>query len=285
MMVILIFLQLFFSQSNDIYYVSHINGKVMSSKTRQALKIGDQLKLDDALIFNSDEDLVALISPQKGRYTLRRKKSLNASRLPGILVKLSENLIPTNLTQTLAGRGVINSKNDLKFFFKNLARKQGDTIPRLTLLDTLSFSLSKSAFKDLTKQFFFIRYTLNGEVINKKLSFDIAGNTSGEIALVIDKNLFLVDGKPIDQANTSALGLYYYDAVQKQSELISALKISSYPPEQLIQEVKVLKSNLNLLYASSPNRVKIVEDIILDELSVYYGYLNQQEILEFILHP
>ncbi len=238
----------FFQSGGDIYYVSHVAGSVCNYTSGKQVEIGDKMSLKDSLVFSSAGDRVAVINPVKGRFVVQKIKQLPPGRLPGIILAINENLVPANTSHTLAGRGVISNLYDLKLFFTSLAAQKNDTVAPLLLVDTLRFTIDKNKFSDRQNKFFFVRYTLNNEIINKRLAYHEPSTAADSLMILIDRSVQVVDNKKIDPKSTGTMRLFYYDASQKTSEPVGIFMLNSTSGKKLLQETKVLYENLLRFY-------------------------------------
>jgi len=281
MLKLILLINLFFSHPPDEYFVAHIHGKIYHSGTNNVIKLGEKINLDQALDFTTESDFLAVISPARGRFLIRKNKGGKRSSAPRILVAISDNLVPATLPQTLAGRGNVNSPADLKMMFNNLAKKQQDTLVNILLIDSVKLELEGAGFNERDSKFFFIRYDFSREAINKKLNF-MPGTNLKELFLVIDKGIFLVDGKSIDPGLTSNLQLFYYNASERSSDLIGKIKIILVEKNIILQEIGILQKNLRILYEGKKNQNELIRDAIFSELENNYGYIDRVNILALL---
>jgi hypothetical protein len=220
MVKLLFLLNVFLFRQDNYFFVSNVKGKIFYAKTKAAVLVGDQLKLNEELIFNNETDEVDVISPSKGKFIIRKTRPLAHTKLSGIILTISDNIAPAVIPQTLAGRGIINNTDDLRQFLQFLAVAQHDTAANLAVIDTLRITLSRLSFGQTTAKFFFLRYVYRNHVINKKLNF-MKPVDEKNLILVLDNNIKYIDQQQIDPAGIVDPALYYYDSAEKISVRIA----------------------------------------------------------------
>jgi len=274
-MLLIILFKLFFHAPGDDYYVSYVRGNVFFAANNRPVVVGEKLHLQDQLIFGDPTNFVAVINPEKGRFIINRIKTLPATRLNGVLLAISENIVPVTLPQTLAGRGSINSLDDLRLFFSQLSQTQKSATPRLMLADTLKIILSAANFTDRVNQYFFLRYRYAGETVNKKLDYQVNGDI---LQLVLDRRIYQVDGQPVQHGQLSDIQLFFYDSQLKQTQMISPLDISDVKPEDVVREINVLFTNLWLFYKANPGKKEYINNVIRQIITDEYGFADSRQL-------
>lgn len=53
-----------------IYHVIHVNGTIQIKASGKLLEIGDKISSEDEIVFKTPDAMAALISAEKGRFTL-----------------------------------------------------------------------------------------------------------------------------------------------------------------------------------------------------------------------
>lgn len=179
--------------AQNSYYVLNARGTVKVKKTGAVVKVNDQISDKDVLLFSSPNDALAVISTKNGRMILKPKPTAKSSELVCVV---SEILNPG--TGRLSARaGKINNVIELKKYFGE---------DSLLILGTSRVWISPSAFIMDASNFFFVRYTLNGETINKKLSFD-------KDSLILNAaEIYKVDGKSVLASEVKEAKLFYKSA-------------------------------------------------------------------------
>jgi hypothetical protein len=142
--------------------------------------------------------------------------------------------------------GLFNNALDFTQYFK-------DTV---LFLPVMKYPVNAN-YRPTEKSFFFIRYTYNGEDINKKLE------ASGDTLLIVRNELFSIDKKPIDPAKVSNMRLMHM--ADSEITLFARLNVVSPDPNELAEGVKVLKK----LY--SPKEVR---DETISYLTELYGKVD-----------
>lgn len=109
----------------------------------------------------------------------------------------------------------------------------------LAIGDTLTLEIPDEAFAMNNDSFFYMQYrwSREPEPVNKRLGF------SGNLLFFDKKNLFSVDGQPIDPAETSAYALYYYNSRANVSTLINSFDLVFCDEPALRAEIDVIIAN------------------------------------------
>ena len=77
-----------FSEPADVYHVIHVRGTIQIKASGKLLKTNDKISSDDEVVFKMPDAVAAVISPKKGRFTLRTdnlKKETGESELNGFV--------------------------------------------------------------------------------------------------------------------------------------------------------------------------------------------------------
>ena len=200
--------------AQNIYYVLNVKGNVRLEKTKTPLRVNDQISGQDALIFGSPNDVVAVISTKTGRMILRPKPSAKSSELVSVV---SDILNPGTARLSTRGGGVTNIV-ELENYFG------ADT---LYVLGTNKVWISPSAFPMNEANFFFVRYTYKGETINKKLNFE------KDSLILSASELYKIDNAPINARDVSDATLFYKQGASASEK--SAFSVS-FPNEALVKQ-------------------------------------------------
>lgn len=234
----------FHTFAQDVYYVSHIEGKVRKVAGKKYLVLGQALTLKDSLIFNTHNDYVSLISPVKGSRTARFEKVVYPSKGNEIVMCLKDMLVPSVIVVPTAARGgvVINSVFD----FENYIVSFADQHTPFLIIDSLLISLGPAFAVNTAQQFFYARYRLSNQDINKKLSFRNT-RSDGSIALALNDSIFMIDGKPVRQADVDSVRLYYYNAAKQLSLPVGMVRLEIVTSAAILEELCVIKTNFQPL--------------------------------------
>jgi hypothetical protein len=200
--------------AQNIYHVLNTKGIIKIKKTGNTLKTNDQISDKDVLIFSKATDAVAVISTKNGRMILRPKQNPKSSEL---ICVVSEILNPG--TGRLSARnGSITNAIEIQKYFSD---------DSLNILGTTKVWISPMAYPMNAENFFFVRYTWQGQSINKKLSFN-------KDSLILNASeLYKVDGKNISVVEISDAKLYYKKG---SSNLMVCTFTISFPDETKVNE-------------------------------------------------
>jgi hypothetical protein len=257
--LLLAMLLVFAPPTEEVYFITFVKGTIILEKTQKALKVGDKISPKDKIIFREKDAMAAVLSPQKGRFTLTADKAQKNAK-GEFLALIEASMSPLGSAKKLSTRtGLLTNMIELqKFFAANDSLSQG----RFLVIGKGKYVLAKSAFPLDDKHFFFIRYLYEGQQINKKLSYSAD-------TLFMDKAVYQVDGKDIVPAAVSDMKLYQYVVRDKpESVLITDFHPAFIEREKLKEEIRVLVAQLKVLYK---NDFEIVYNNVLLHVNTYYG--------------
>lgn len=220
----------------DEYKVIKVIGDIVYKQSGKSMSTGDVFKSDSPLIFKTDNSRAAVISRVKGRFVLAPPSR-----------KQTTNLVPA--VNTISSRsGAIVNALDIKNHF------QGDYL----IIDEIAVPVSPQTFPQDKNHFFFLSYEYKGEDIMKKLA------NRGEKLVIIKKDVFSIDGKPIEPYNTK-MNLYYRDATSKENTKLSTFN-GVFPDEDLLKkEVQVILNE----YKNKPDAEQFQQ--VKGYLTEFYG--------------
>ncbi len=157
--LLLFFLFQLFSLNAENLYVMHIKGVIFNNTKKVSLKQGDNISETDEIKFQSGDAMAAVMSPSKGRFTLKPNQVQKTSQSEFIgLVK--SNIVPSYKHANT--RATLNTLPDLQgFFCEKPILVSGNT--EITILPTV-FEINEKAF-------FYLTFQYKNEKINKKIPF------------------------------------------------------------------------------------------------------------------
>jgi hypothetical protein len=220
------------------FKVITVNGEIVATKANITLENGVEIYSDDNFDFRKPNSRAAMINSERGRVVLTEQNASDA---------FSKAAFAPAISSVSARSGAVSSIAELKSIFDD----------KLLIIECIKLKVGSAEFPMEDNKFFFIRYTYNDEIINKKLSFNLD-------TLIIDKNeLFTVDGKAIESQNINQFNLYYH---QKGSEQPESILINAFEP--IFVSTKQLKPEIDIIFEEFKGKSF---DIILSEV---YDYLN-----------
>lgn len=239
----------------QIHTVIKTRGKVTLQSTNKPLRRDDKFKMGpmrfskikDALVTIDEKDGAFLHYPADSTLTKHRSKPLRGP------VGTRAGYIHTDLQL----RNFLNENSSL-----------------LLLDGQFSLILGKTAFPMDSQYYFFLQYTWRGEQIPKKLPF------RGDTLFIDAKELYKVDGKPINPAEVSdEYYMYYHSEEDSVSLAYPALEVPIYlaqpDMESLKQEIAILLKGDSTL--SRQERCKKIEAY----LEAAYGKPGDVELAVF----
>lgn len=200
------------------YTAIHVMGKIYLPDRQEYLKRGTKIDEAEKLEFQSSDAKAAMLSSSRGRYVIQPgPKNTSTDNLS---FALSSVIMPVK-GQMSTRAGGINNALDFE--------KQLGEAPVAWLSDELSFDVSSSAYPIDDNRFFYMAYTYQNEVINKKLSSD------GQSLKFIKSEIFKVDDQPIASEDASNMELYYYDADKGEAQLVVKPQLVNISTDELTE--------------------------------------------------
>jgi hypothetical protein len=268
--LLLSILLIFAAPPEEVYFITFVKGTIVLEKTQKVLKVGDKISPKDKIVFKDKDAMAAVLSPQKGRFTLTADKAQKNSK-GEFLALIEASMSPMGSAKKLSTRaGLLTNIMELqKFFAASDSLSQG----RFLVIGKGKYSLSKEAFPLDEKHFFFIRYNYEGQQINKKLSYKAD-------TLFIDNTVYQIDEKDIKKSNVSDMKLYQYIIKDKpESILITDFNPVFISRDQIKSELRVLVDQLKVLYK---NNFEDIYNNALLHVNTYYGKPDQEVLRKIV---
>ena len=205
------------------YQVLQVKGEIVRSSDGTILKPGDKISEEEQIQFVTKDAMAAVLSEEKGRYIIKVKSE--ETDQSDLIYVLKSTISPVRGGMSSRSSGIRNQV-DLMLYFQEE--------PFVWVGDLIRVKIAPSAFRMNDKNYFFLRYTVNEEKINKKLPFE-------DDILIIDKSLvFTVDGQSFNAADAGNYELFYYRS--SHEEATSMAKIDFVLMD--IEDVEILYSAL-----------------------------------------
>jgi hypothetical protein len=233
---------------SETYKVIKVDGSIIYQKTGKSMATGDQFLESEKLVFKTNESRAAVISGLKGRFILSAQNN-----------GLSNNLLPAmNNVKTRAG--ALLNLIDLQNYFKG----------NFLVVDERKQKIAEAGFPMNETNFFYVQYVYNGEEIHKKLSFD--GNE-----LVISKaELFTIDGKTVASQDRINLKLWYRNAEEKKSLLVSEFACVMPAKAEIMKELEVITKE------HQKGEEKKLEEDVAGFLNDFYGSVDTDYVRQLL---
>lgn len=263
-LLIIIFLFSFSSScfSSDTYYVIHVKDAIIVKNTGTLLKVGDAISSEEELVFKSPNAVAAVISPQKGRFTLSAREKHSEGEYKEF-VDLVRNLLMPSTHRVSTRSGVLNNLVDLKNHF------EGDNY---LIIEKVLLIVDANVFPMADTAFFYVRYTFDNEFINKKLKFN------GDTLIIDPKTLYTIEGDSIQSSRTSDTKLYYYRKKAEQSILIAEFN-PVIPDETLLRKECMLL--ISQLKKQEKDAISISNEVIAF-LNEFYGKPDIMDVTQWL---
>lgn len=229
-----------FAQSD--YTVIKVYGDILLKKDNRSLNQGDRFSDKDVLVFRTTESKAAVVHPEKGRLIISEASGGSKS-----------NFVPA--MSNVSTRGVnVTTASDLINEFK------GNYI----FFNKVNLKVNPNLFPLGENSFFFIRYTYEGETINKRL-----GYTSDTVIINKDE-LLRVDGTPVDAKQISEMKLFFMK--DKKTSFICAFN-------PVFPEMELLKKEIQIIAQTLSSKDKL---FLIDEIEAYlienYGKFDKTDL-------
>lgn len=204
------------------YHVLQVKGSVRKTSGVQ-VKPGEVISQNDKLAFGSADDAVAVVNPKLGRFIIKPGPAAGN----GEFLTMVKDAVTPGIKKLSTRSAVIGNVVDFQTFFQD----------PWVILDQLVVKVSTVAFPLSPESFFFIRYRLNDEEINKKLKF------SGDTIIIFRDELFSVDDAPIDPHQAKEQRLFHFHS--GKAHFISNVSLIAPDLNSLRGELQALARSLD----------------------------------------
>lgn len=235
----------------ESYKVVKVLGTIIVKKTGAALSQGDVIQSTDPIVFKTPDSKASVISSEKGRFVLAANSSNNNS------ASVKSNLIPPMSNISSRGLSMLNF-SDIKNNFSG----------NYLLLDKVDVSIAKDIFPMNDSCFFFFTYKYKNEDINKRLKHN------GDTLLIIEKELFKVDGLPISHAESTFVKVNYYS--KKTPLTINEMNVITPNLDQVKKECEMI------LNESQKKSYKEKVNDVTSYLNEFYGKIDEDNVKQWL---
>lgn len=197
-----------FQANCQSYTVIHTIGKIYDSSTEKYLAKGMKVSEKSNLKFETDGARAAVLSSSRGRFVIQKNK--NSTSTSDAIYALTSVISPVR-GRLSTRSGSINNTLDFEKHFN-----EG---PVALVGKSYRTSVSSTSYPMTENQFFYVQYQFKDETINKKLS-------NNEENMIIDiPSFYSIDDAAIDPEMAKNFKLYYYDATNGTSSLITDMQL------------------------------------------------------------
>ncbi len=256
-LVVVIFLFIVFQAKSQEYQVLHIKGEIVRVADDSLLKPGDKIMGEERIHFKTKDAMAAVLSAEKGRYIIKANGA--TADQSDLIYVLKSTVSPVRGGMSTRAAG-INNAIDFKLYF--------DEAPYVWAGDQIRLKVSSYAFPMNDTHYFFVRYEINDEAVNKKLDFE------DDILIFVKSTLFNVDGNSVNPNEIDHYELYYHNSTNEESVLLSDI-------EFVLLDMKTLKELYDQYQDSSEEAYYEIADILsnlygkCDPLQLRYNLKNQ----------
>ncbi|QHT65829.1 hypothetical protein GXP67_03690 [Rhodocytophaga rosea] len=264
----ILFTSLLFQQKEEIYHVVHVKGTVINKKTKQALKLQDQLKPSDELIYQTPDARVVVYSTAKGRFLLDKPTADKAGKADAPLSeywRFVKNLfMPASAGEHLSTRALETPAiDDLESFFG---------INTFVFIgDTYKLRVDRGEYPMSGGKYFVYKYVYNGTDYSKRIAH------TGDTLIFDRKSLYTIKDQVISPEEAGKVDIYYFNA------RTSPLKITTMRPVFLpeVQLKKELQGMISILKNQQLSEESLIDQLY-EHVVVVYGRTNRQMLKEWI---
>jgi hypothetical protein len=226
-----------------------VNGEIIATKANVTLKNGVEVNSDDNFDFRRPNSRAAMINAERGRIVLTEQNAADA---------FSRAAFAPAMSSVSSRSGAVSNIGELQTIFAD----------KMLIIDEIELQVGAEYFPMEDQKFFFIRFTFNNEIINKRLPY------TGDVLKIDKDELFVVDGKPITAPDEKEVSLYYHNKTDEKPE---SVLISSFEPvfvsgESLKPEVKIIIDE----FEGQPTDKMLAE--IYDYLNSFYGNIDRTHL-------
>jgi hypothetical protein len=242
-------------EDNGKLKVIKVIGSIVIKDTQKLLSTGDEINSKVPLNFKSSDARAAVINMKnKSRYVLTSEASNDEGSM-GVTAKT--HLIPSAITVSSRGVSLLNIIDIQNYFTGNFV-----------ILDRMKMKVNSQNFPMDANHLFYVRFKYKGEDINKKLDF------SGDTLIIDKEKLFIVDGKPIFQADNTNAKLFYMEG--NKSTLINEFNL-------IFPEVSSFKKEVNVFWDPSDKKTYSVKvDDVISYINEFYGKTDRDNVMEWL---
>ena len=240
--------------------VCHIDGHVayngLPVRVGSEIPYTDDLELD----FSTGQDIVVVVSPEKGRYVISARNSMVVGGI--VKVRVRENFVPCPM---LRDGERMSAETDIHDLLRD---------GRFSILDSVSLPLNAAYVDDHANQYFLLSYQYNGRQLAKKIAI-----SPSHPYLTLSADLFRSYDEQIDPAHAQQIELYFHDADKDLSEKITDLKITSLLSESTIEELRVLVSGIRA-YTNNDEALTFQE--VKSHIEEFYGQISNVTLQNYL---
>lgn len=235
------------------FKVITVNGEIVAVKANVTLQNGLEVLSNENFDFKKPNSRAVMINSERGRIVLTEQNATDA---------FSKAAFAPAISAVSSRSSSMVSQADIKNYFSN----------KLLVLDKLEVKIGSDLYPLNENSFFFVRYTYNGETINKRLPFK-------ENVLFINKaDIYTVDGKAIEMPDKNEISLYYY---RKGSETPESVFISNFMP--IFVKTNDIKPEVSIIideFKGKPTDQIIGE--VYDYLTSFYGSIDKSDVEKWV---
>jgi len=254
-----------FSQTDELFNIIRINGKIYNISTGEDLNQGNTLKPQDKLNFESDQSSGIVISNLRKKYTLRMPYDLGVGDDVFAIAELSLN--PILSRGQLSTRGLMgpNGVKDLKTY---LSEENFNIIG-----DEIDIHLDKNLYPLNDDKFIVFYYKINDMQVSKKVGFD-------KQYLNINKEKLLEsNGEILNSDTLSYVSIYQYEKSTEETNLITQVNISFINKDNLRKEFLAIVPILKKQNYENEEIRQYLFEYFFD----VYGNVDETQLNNFIL--
>lgn len=234
--------------AQEQYSVVMIRGAIRKLPNRQLLKPKMNILSIDTLIFESEDAAAYLVGRKKGGFVIKPRmnnpKNNKFEKPLNSLKALVNDYLKLSIKNSSSRSSGFRNRIDFVNYFSD---------PVIVIGDTLKLNVSKDSYPMSDSTFFFISYTYNGDIINKKLEF------ISEYLLLSKSQIFMIDGVPINSEKCTNLKLFYYNQNMGTSDPMAEIRLEFLGSKDIKLIVDNYLSIVGTVLSKSELKEKLIE--------------------------
>ena len=249
------------------FWVVNEPKNVYSKTLQRMLHRGDRITNKDSIRFSSSASVLVMAGPL-GVMTrsATQESGKPQSKALGTWVAIKDAVLPMKVTGSMKARsGILTSRTEVGAFFERF----GTYKEPLLILDTFQVPISTAILPDTAKQYFYLSYSLNGEVINKKIDM-LWQNKS--LFLTLNEQLFFVDGRYGGSDFIGPAQLHFFDSKSGSSTALSTFFIRYARIEELATDICQISQAMDV---QVKNMSEIHQEQVFGYLRLFYGQFDE----------
>lgn len=253
------------SQSQDIYHVTRVNGKITNLKTGQDVTAGDALNPEDVLLFESLDSYAIAIGSSMGRFQIKIQDLEVTGEQQMLTSSTKDAAVPTRMRNLMLARFDPSQSevSDLRQYFGN---------DKFSIIgDAITVPLSEQKYPLSDDKFIVFYYKVDNNPVSKKIGHH-------QQTLVVDREALAKSSVgAIDGNEITDLAVYEYEMSSRSGNEITRFTLVFVDKEELVNEFNTIIPILKRQRMSDDDIKKYLIEYYYD----FYGATDSKTIDSF----